>query len=66
MSLRIFHIVFIIASVALCGFVAVWGLQQYNETRNATGLTTGVLFLVGGVALILYLFRAFQKLRQIP
>lgn len=66
MSLRIFHIVFIIASIALCGFVAVWGLQQYSDSRSGTGLATGLLFLACGIALILYGFRAFQKLREIP
>ena len=66
MSLRIFHIVFIIASVALCGFVAVWGLEQYSESRSGTGLATGLFFLAFGIALILYGFRAFQKLREIP
>lgn len=66
MSLRIFHIVFIIASVALCGFVAVWGFQQYAASRSGTGLGTGLVFVIFGIALILYGFRAFQKLREIP
>lgn len=59
MSLRAFHILFIIVTVLLCLFVGLWGL------RNGS-VALGVTFFVVGAVLIEYGRRFFRKLREIP
>jgi len=66
MSLRVFHVVFIIASVLLSLFVALWGLREYMDSRNANGLALGVVFFFFGFALVIYGKRVFRKLRELP
>lgn len=66
MSLRIFHIVFITASVLLCGFVAVWGLRAFAASRNIGSLAFGILFIAAGALLIEYGRRTFRKLKELP
>ena len=59
MSLRAFHIVFIIVSIALCAFVALWGFRQGSPVM-------GAVFLLSAIALVEYGRRAFRKLKEIP
>lgn len=66
MSLRIFHIVFIVASVLLSLFVALWGLRQFMDSRSTGGLTLGVVFFLFGFALVIYGKRTFRKLKELP
>ena len=58
MSLRIFHIVFVMVCLALSIFVAVWGLQNHAQTLAAT-------FAALTLALIVYGVYAFRKLRNL-
>ena len=58
MSLRIFHIVFVMVCEALSIFVAVWGWQNHATALSAT-------FAVVAVALIVYGVYAFRKLREL-
>lgn len=58
MSLKFFHIVFIVLATLVSLFVGVWGL------RNAQPIL-GVVFLVLGAVLVVYGLRAYQKLRSI-
>ena len=65
MSLRVFHVIFIIVCIALCLYVAIWGIREFALTRNMSALVmTGVLVL-GGAALVAYSGRAFRKLRDL-
>ena len=66
MSLRVFHIVFIVVCVALSAWVAVWGIRDYMAERNTGALALGILFLAGGLVLILYGRKAFDKLKERP
>jgi len=66
MSLRIFHIVFIVASVVLSLFVALWGIREFAQERSTAGLTLGLLFLVTAVGLMIYGKKAFAKLKELP
>lgn len=66
MSLRVFHIVFIVATVVLSLYVALWGIREFAEQRNTTALVLGVLFLVSAAALIVYGKKAFVKLKELP
>lgn len=58
MSLRVFHIVFVMVCIALSIFVAAWGFRN-----NATALATS--FAVFGVLLVAYGVHAFRKLREL-
>ncbi|HYU23698.1 MAG TPA: hypothetical protein VEO74_00725 [Thermoanaerobaculia bacterium] len=58
MSLRIFHIVFVMVCVALSIFVAAWGW------RNGAA-TLAIVFAVFALALVFYGVHAFRKLREL-
>jgi len=58
MSLRVFHIVFVMVCVALSIFVAAWGWRNSSQTLAIT-------FAVFAVALIVYGVSAFKKLREL-
>ena len=65
MSLRVFHIVFVLACIALSLYVGVWGIRQYYDVRSGSGLALGIVFLVCGVALVVYAGRVFRKLKDL-
>ena len=65
MSLRIFHIVFIVASVLLSLFVAVWGFREYAAVHDRGAFAVGALFAFVGVILVAYGVRAYGKLREL-
>ena len=66
MSLKIFHIVFVIVCVGLSLWVGVWGIRDYMYERSVSALSLGILFLVSGLVLVVYGRRAFEKLRDLP
>jgi hypothetical protein len=66
MSLKVFHIVFVIVCVALSLWVAVWGIRDYMLERSVGALSLGILFLLSGVVLVVYGRKAFEKLRDLP
>jgi hypothetical protein len=54
MSLKAFHVVFILISTCcLAGFGA-WGINDYMQTRNPVHLALGIGSLVGTAALAIY------------
>lgn len=63
MSLRMFHLFFIVMSVALAAFVAAWATGQYRVGHDATYLAAGVSALVGAAGLAVYgaIFRRKTK-----
>ena len=52
MSLRIFHVIFIVASIVLSLFVAVWALREYQATHSLGALGLGVAFVIAGAAMV--------------
>lgn len=62
LSLRSFHLFFIVASVLLAAWVAVWGVQSWMATRSGGDLVLGVLFLALGIVLLFYGLRVRRKL----
>lgn len=66
MSLRAFHIVFVVVTIVLSLYVALWGIREYTQDRNATALTLALLFLGAAVALMIYGKKAFRKLKELP
>ena len=65
MSLRIFHIIFIIAAFGLSLFVTLWGFREYAATRSNGALALALVFALCGVALVGYGMFAVKKLRQL-
>jgi len=63
MSLRMFHLFFIVMSVALAAFVAAWATGQYRVGHDATYLAAGASALVGAAGLAVYgaIFRRKTK-----
>ena len=66
MSLKVFHIVFVIVCVGLSLWVGVWGIRDYMQEHNVAALTLAILFLLSGLALVVYGRKAFEKLRDLP
>lgn len=66
MSLRAFHIVFVVVTIVLSLYVALWGLREFTQERNFMALTLGTLFLLMGIGLIVYGKKVFVKLRDLP
>lgn len=65
MSLRVFHVVFIVASVALAFFVSVWGVREFINTRSAMGISIALCAFAGGASLVWYGSRVFRKLKEL-
>jgi uncharacterized membrane protein YozB (DUF420 family) len=66
MSLRAFHIVFVIVTIVLSLYVALWGIREFSQERSAMALTLAILFLAMAVGLMVYGKKAFAKLRDLP
>ena len=66
MSLRAFHIVFVVVTIVLSLYVALWGIRQFTQERSVGALTLSVLFLAMAVGLMIYGKKAFTKLRDLP
>ena len=66
MSLRVFHIVFVIATVVLSLYVALWGIREFAQERSVLGLTMAIVFLATAVGLMIYGKKAFTKLKELP
>ena len=62
MSLRVFHVIFIIVCIALCAYVAIWGVREFMATRSNGAIALSGVFVAAGVVLIAYSKRVFKKL----
>lgn len=65
MSLKAFHLVFIMASVALCFFFAYWCLESYWAGELGPYLLTAVLSAACGVGLLFYAQLVRRKLKVV-
>ena len=65
MSLKAFHIVFIIASILLAFGFATWSLMTYVDGRRWIDLVFGVGSALTGIGLILYGRYVLKKLKHI-
>ena len=61
MSLKMFHVVFILAAILLCDFLAFWALQLYSKLQiNSLLWMSGAAF-ASSVILIVYLLWFLRK-----
>ena len=65
MSLKAFHIVFIIASILLAFGIAAWSLIRFADGGRTNDLIYGLASGVAGVALIAYGLYVLKKLKHI-
>ena len=65
MSLKAFHIVFVVASVILVLGLGAWSLEQYRETGAGAYLAGTALAAVSAAALLVYGRYFLRKLKHI-
>jgi uncharacterized PurR-regulated membrane protein YhhQ (DUF165 family) len=66
MSLRVFHIVFVIASIVLSLYVALWGIREFSAERSYGALGMAILFFLTAVVLMIYGKKAAAKFKELP
>lgn len=65
MSLKAFHVVFIVASILLSFLVGAWGVREFQLDGSGVSLAIGVLFYVSGFALVGYALKFVRKVREL-
>jgi len=65
MSLKAFHLIFVIASILLGLGVGGWGVQEYRTQGELGPLVIGVIFFAMGIALFFYGRRMLKKTKDI-
>ncbi len=60
MSLKAFHVFFILVSILLAAGFGWWGVNSYRQNNDLSDLVMGIISLVCMVVLVLY-FRWFLK-----
>jgi hypothetical protein len=65
MSLKAFHIVFVVASILLAFFSGGWLMHDYLATRQVAELVVGILSVLAGIGLIGYGKSILRKLKHI-
>jgi len=65
MSLKAFHVVFVVMSILLAFFCGIWLPREYAASRHGAFLVAGIVSLVAGAALIWYGKSVLRKLRHI-
>jgi len=65
MSLKAFHIVFVIASIFLAFGFGVWSFLDYREQGTTSDLVFAVGSALGGVILVIYFKAVLRKLKNI-
>jgi len=64
MSLKAFHVVFIIICIILTAWFGWWGVNTYRHTAEMSTLMMGIASLIGTVVLIVYFRWFLRKLRN--
>ncbi len=65
MSLKAFHIVFVVACVMLSLGFAYWAISEYRTTHDAALLVCGILSIVGAGGMLVYGKWFLHKLRGV-
>ncbi len=63
MSLKAFHIIFIMVSTALCVFVGVWAIRDFGQSGSWVQLAFGVGSFIGSILLASYGVWFLRKLK---
>ena len=65
MSLKAFHIFFILICTVLAAGTGIWALRQYSASGESGHLTMAVLSFAGGIVLLIYCPWFLRKLRNV-
>ena len=65
MSIKDFHIIFIIAAIIISFGFAYWAFLQYIQLSSGSYMLTSVVSLLIGISLIIYEIKFIQKIRNI-
>ena len=65
MSLKAFHIVFVVFSALFAFGFAAWSLSLYSSGGNASTLIVAAFSLFAGIGLIFYGIRFLKKLKHV-
>jgi len=65
MSLKTFHLVFVVLSVLMCGWVTAWGVHEYRHHGDGGAMGLAVVCAVLGLGLVLYGVKVLAKFREI-
>lgn len=65
MSLKAFHVAFILLSTGLCAGFALWCFREMTRTDNAVYGVVGGISAAGVVALAVYAVRFLRKSRSV-
>jgi hypothetical protein len=65
MSLKAFHVVFVISTILLCFGFGAWAIHARMQGGSLFEFVLGLVSLVGGVAMIVYFKAVLKKLRNI-
>ncbi len=65
MSLKAFHLIFVIASILLGLGVGGWGVQEYRSSGEMAPLVIGLAFFVMGIGLFFYGRQMLKKTKDI-
>lgn len=65
MSLKMFHILFIVCSVLLCIIFSIWGFANYHTSPTMGYLWAGVGSLTASVGLAIYGINFYKKLDKL-
>jgi uncharacterized PurR-regulated membrane protein YhhQ (DUF165 family) len=66
MSLRAFHIIFVIATIVLSLFVALWGIREFSVERSVGALALAIIFFATAVGLVIYGKKVAAKFKELP
>ena len=65
MSLKAFHLVFIILSILLTLMFGIWGVVSHGSSGITAELVMGIISLVGTVGLSVYLRYFLKRLKHV-
>lgn len=66
MSLKAFHIVFVVVTTILSLFVALWGIREFSQQQSTSGLLLALVFFATAIGLMVYGKRVYAKFKEIP
>lgn len=64
MSLRAFHIFFIVVAIIAADVFGVWAIRDYRLSQNLTHLALGIVTLVGGLVMVGYGIWFIRKMER--
>lgn len=65
MSLKAFHIVFVICSVLVSLSFAAWGFNEFTQTNERLHMIFGAIGVASAIALVIYGKVVLRKMRNI-